>query len=100
MTITKFRKKPVEVEAVRWSGDNEDEIVSLTGREYFTHLDPEDTADDPELTAQVFDRLHSTWVGVYTGQWIIKGVKGEFYPCAADVFAATYEAVEAGELPV
>jgi hypothetical protein len=28
------------------------------------------------------------------GDWIIKGVKGEFYPCKPDIFAATYEAVE------
>lgn len=95
MSIAKFRKKPVEITAVRWTGDNEAVVQSLTGRENFTRLDPEDTADDPDMTAQVFDRLHSTWVGVYTGQWIIKGVKGEFYPCAADVFEETYEPVSA-----
>ena len=41
----------------------------------------------------MYDRLHSTWVLVYTGQHIVRGVKGEFYPIAEDVLAETYEAV-------
>lgn len=42
---------------------------------------------------QVYDELHDTWVNYTLGDWIIKGVKGEFYPCKPDVFEATYEAV-------
>lgn len=44
-------------------------------------------------TAVVYDELHGTWVNVATGDWIIRGVQGEFYPCKPDVFADTYEAV-------
>ncbi len=57
--------------------------------------DPEDrdASDDPEATASVFDELHFTWVLVYDGDWIIRGIKGEFYPCRPDVFAATYDEV-------
>lgn len=96
MTIRTYRKKPVEIEAVQFTGDNEAEVQALTGADYFNVLDADDRmhSDDPEMTAQVFDVLHSTWVGVYDGQWIIRGVKGEVYPCAADVFTATYEAVQ------
>jgi len=39
----------------------------------------------------VFDRLHNTWVQFKVGDWIIKGVRGEFYPCEEEVFAETYE---------
>lgn len=39
----------------------------------------------------VYDRLHSGWILFEPGDWIIKGIKGEFYPCKADVFEATYE---------
>lgn len=92
-TPTLFRKKPVTVQAVQWTGDNEDELIAFTGGNFFT-IDPEDRGDDPDRTAQVYDKLHSTWVGVYTGQWIVKGVKGEFYPIAEDVLAETYERVE------
>jgi hypothetical protein len=90
---TRWRKKPVVVEAVQWTGDNLDAVYELTGCENFDVLNGQDRAncDDPEATATVFDKLHSTWVLVFDGQWIIKGVKSEFYPCADDVFRETYE---------
>ena len=87
--MTKYRKKPVVVEArnietydqhfLEWAGAN------------VRYIDPEDREDDAEF--EVWDKLHSTWIAVYPGQWIIEGVKGEFYPCDAQVFADTYEAV-------
>jgi len=89
----RWRKRPVVVDAVQWAGDNLDEVYALAGCANFDLLNEQDrvNCDDPEATASVFDKLHSTWVLVYTGQWIIKGVKGEFYPCADDVFRETYE---------
>jgi hypothetical protein len=93
-----YRKRPVTVEAVRWTGDNLSELYEFTGRSHFDQLDEQDRANsaDPEATASVFDKLHSTWVLVYTGQWVIKGIRGEFYPCADDVFRETYEPAEDG----
>ena len=44
-------------------------------------------------SAVIRDRLHDTWVNVREGDWIIKGVQGEFYPCRPDVFVATYDEV-------
>lgn len=94
--IARFRKRPVVVEAVRWTGDNADEVFELAGRENFDVLSEADrlNCDDPEATASVFDKLHSTWVLVFDGQWTIKGVKGEFYPIADDVLRETYEDAE------
>ena len=96
-TPVRWTKKPVTVDARQWTGDNFDEIVVFTGRDLFIVLGEEDRAnsDDPDCSASVFDKLHSTWVGVMDGQWIIRGVKGEFYPCDAEVFAETYEPAEA-----
>lgn len=96
MTAQQFRKKPVVIAAVRWTGDNEAELVEFTDNR-FAALSAEDRAncDDAAATAQVFDVLHSTWVLVQTGDWIIRGISGEFYPCRADVFEATYDAVGA-----
>lgn len=75
----KFRKKPVVVEALKWDGENTDEVS------WFLHCDPVPRQApilietlEGEMTAQV-------------GDWIIKGVKGEFYPCKPDIFEATYE---------
>lgn len=88
--ITRFRKLPIEITAVQWTGSNIDECEAFAPGKWWT-VDPEDRIEDPEITAEVFDELHSTWVGMYTGQWIIKGVKGEFYPIDEEVLAETYE---------
>ena len=76
----RFRKKPAVIEAVQYDGTNHEAIgffagenVSLEGRTLFVR-----TLENRRLEA---DR----------GDWIIKGVKGEFYPCKPDIFAATYE---------
>lgn len=91
---TLFRKRPIEVEAIRWTGDNEQDLTDFCGRGYFGVIDPEDRGDDPDQTAQVLDILHSVWIPFCPGDWVIRGVKGELYPCKADVFAETYEQVE------
>ena len=99
MTITRYRKLPIEVDTIQWTGSNEAEVQTFTGgASHFYALDAEDRegSDDPEATAAVFDELHSTWVLVYTGQHIVRGVKGEFYPIAEDVLAETYERVQTG----
>lgn len=93
----RFRKRPVEVEAVQWTGDNEAELVAFAGS-LFHAVDPEDRSDDPDQTAAIMDTLHNTWMRVYDGQWIVKGVKGEFYVIAPDVLAETYEPVHAPEI--
>lgn len=92
MTVKTFRKKPIQIQAVQWTGDNEREIREWCGPSMFGTLQPA-VHRDPEITAEVLDTLHSTWVGVKTGQWIVRGVKGEYYPIAEDVLAETYEPV-------
>lgn len=91
--MPKFRKKPVVVEAVQFDGLNEAEVQAFAGSDNFYMVDVEDRYDDPECVGTVYDKLHSTWVGVKDGQWIIRGVQGEFYPCDQEVFASTYEPV-------
>lgn len=83
--MSKYRKKPVVVDAVQW-----------TGR--LTDIDELGTHDRPisqELGSQTLQI--ETLEGVMTanvGDWIIKGVNGELYPCKPDIFAKTYEAVQ------
>ena len=91
--MARYRKKPIAAEAVQYTGDNVPEMETFA-REHFGPVAPEDRGDDPEITAEIFDVLHSTWIGVKTGDWIVKGVKGEFYPCAPEVFRETYERVD------
>ena len=81
----KFRKKPVVIDAVQYTGDNSTEIIRFMG-----------CPDD----AEAFDETINTLEGelhMSPGDWIIKGVKGEFYPCKPDIFEQTYEAVTQGE---
>jgi hypothetical protein len=87
----RYRKKPVIIEAIQWTGANLAAVQDFAGHGFFGAVDPEDRAEDPDRTAEVYDRLHGTWVGVYDGQWVIRGIQGELYPCADDVFAETYE---------
>lgn len=82
--MKRFRKKPVVIEAVQFLGDeNLQEIIEWMGDsgviamgDYMRILTLEG-----EMTASRSD-------------WIIKGVKGEFYPCKPDIFEATYESVK------
>ncbi|RIS87420.1 hypothetical protein [Mycobacteroides abscessus] len=82
----RFRKRPVEVEAVQWDGTNDAEIRAW-GADFWP-IEPEDRTDDPDRTGQL--GTYSSWVGVPDGTWIVKDDKG-FHPCEPDVFAETYE---------
>jgi hypothetical protein len=83
----RYRKLPVEVDAIQFTGENYVDIIGFIGDNGGFQWDG--TAD-PTRHA-VWDYLHDTWVTVNDGDWIIKGVKGEHYPCNPDVFATTYE---------
>jgi hypothetical protein len=94
--MARYKSKPAEIDAVLFTGENIDEVQEfclVDSPSFFQPVDEEDRADDPEIVAQVWDKLHSTWVGVKTGQYIIKGTKGEFYPCDPEVFNGKYEKI-------
>lgn len=88
----RYRSKPVEIEAIQFTGDNATEVYDFSEGKFHV-LDEEDReeCDDPEATAEIFDELHSTWVLVYDTNWIIRGTKGEYYPCNNEVFLEKYE---------
>lgn len=91
----RFRKRPIEIYAIQFDGTNH-VAISAFAPGCFEAVNPEDRGDDPDITAQVWDYLHGTWVGVKDGQWIAQGIRGEFYPIADDVMGETYEAVSNG----
>lgn len=77
----KYRKKPVVIEAIQFTGN-------------FTEIEDFVGADAEFRNGKL---LIATLEGPMTASpndWIIKGIKGEFYPCKPDIFEATYEAVE------
>lgn len=83
----KFRKKPVVIEAIQWLGTNADEVFDFCGGIGNPHMF---WGHDKGL------KLHTLEgpLSASAGDWIIKGVKGEFYPCKPDIFEATYERVD------
>lgn len=81
--MPKFRKKPVVIEAVRFNGSNGYEVCRFTNQAL-------EATGKGELIIPTLEGDHIA----STGDWIIKGVKGEFYPCKPDIFAATYVETE------
>lgn len=86
---TKYRKKPVVIEAMQWTGDNAADLAEWTD-DAFWPLGLEDRTDDPEHTGCLYVAANSSHLGIPTGEWVIRDRAG-FYPCRADVFADTYE---------
>lgn len=82
-----YRKKPVVIEAMQLDSDNAAEVAEwCSGRTTDSYY--------VSLSAHVFiDTLEGT-MRADVGDYIIKGVQGEFYPCKPDIFVATYERVE------
>ena len=78
----KYRKKPVVIEAMQYTGRNATGLIRFMGCE-------PDAAATFETIKTLEGELH-----VSKGDFVIKGVKGEFYPCKPDIFEQTYEPVE------
>ena len=84
----RFRKKPVEIEAVKFDGWNWAECYQFMSDEVLVF---------PQILKEREYIKIETLEGTMTasrGDWIIKGVNGEFYPCKPDIFEKTYELVE------
>lgn len=89
-----FRKKPVIVEAVLNTGKNLKEIETfLAGREMPGMYEPLPWFNINWGNGVVAIKTLEGTMLACPGDWIIKGVEGEFYPCKPGIFAATYEAV-------
>jgi hypothetical protein len=88
VTAARYRKKPVEVEAMRFQDFGtirSGEIADWCGGHY-------DNAGDGRPGWIEIDTLEGV-MRANSGDWIIRGVQGEFYPCKPDIFDATYERV-------
>jgi len=84
------RKKPVEVECIRYDPPNNcHEVWDFCGWDWKDH-DPSDCGRHAEVLLETYNGF----VPAHPGDYIIRGVEGELYPCDADIFAKTYEVVE------
>jgi hypothetical protein len=87
--MAQFRKKPVEIEAVQLAGDSVSEAINFVPLDQFAGggMSP----DDGRFYVDI--RTLEGVMRATEGDWIIRGVQGEHYPCKPDIFRATYEPV-------
>jgi len=85
MPVYSYKKKPVIVDALQYDGHNYKELKDFVGNALF-RVDPTGV-NQPSIHTLEGDHL------VIEGDYVIKGIKGEFYPCKEDIFHKTYEMV-------
>lgn len=119
--MAKYRKRAIEIEAVRWRGYHNNLGVTAEAPDQPTEITAEnmhgvkweplpawlppvsigDAGNNPSIVkpGEIYRSEDTLYIGTLEGvmrceggDWIIQGVKGELYPCKADIFAATYEA--------
>lgn len=84
MGVKRYRKKPVEIDALRYDSENAQEALDFAAAAKHAFVDPSGQ--------MVIVTLEGNMVASH-GDWIVKGVAGEFYPVKPEIFEATYEAV-------
>ncbi len=95
--IKKYIKKPVQIEAIQLKEDNIIEVFDfLDGANYKETKSVEELEDFSQMMLKQgyieIETLEGMMIANF-GDYIIKGVKGEFYPCKPDIFQVTYEEV-------
>lgn len=79
-----YMKKPVLIEAIEWTGSNIKEMSS------FMNIEEVNLLQNGELNIPTLEGIMHASIGDY----IIKGIEGEFYPCKPDIFWKTYDQVD------
>lgn len=82
--IKKYVKRPITVEAVQWTGDNRRDIWDFCSLAYFN-------TDFESGNLKLMIRTLEGVMEASEGDFIIKGIQGEFYPCKPDIFKETYD---------
>lgn len=83
----KFRKKPIVIRAAQWNGKTLQDAIQL-----IRELGADEIPSLKQNGSLLIDTLEGE-MECRKGDWLIKGVQGELYPCKPDIFEATYELV-------
>lgn len=90
----KYKTKPVEIEAIQWTGLNFDEVKEFAGASLmYAILDSAWKAGEGRPHVLMRIRTLEGGMNVSEGDYIVKGLKGEFYPCEPDVFEKKCELI-------
>ena len=85
--IKRYKRKPIIIEAIQYLGNNFKEVEEFVGQTLLHY----ETIDEDDFTLGI-----PTLEGIMrasVGDYIIKGIRGEFYPCKPDIFKSIYEVV-------
>ena len=91
-TIKQYRKKPVIIDAMLLDKENLADVCRWSSAEPIAFKNKHNPYGKPGLAGIRIKTLEGNMIGDF-GDYIIKGVNGEFYPCKPDIFEKTYEAV-------
>lgn len=95
--MAKYRTKQIIKEAIQYTGKNEQEIIDFCqGNAYFKPAPIDSPLMFTTSIDSIFavDSLEKKGLEILVNDYVIKGIKGEFYPCKPDIFKKTYELVE------
>ena len=87
-----YRKKPVEIEAIQFDGYNGWLLDQWSNGRVMSSPVSEPSENNPTGRYLQIKTLEGVMIAI-VGDWIIKGVAGEFYPCKPDIFEKTYESI-------
>lgn len=89
-----YREKPVVVKAIQWKWENWNDICDFIPVPDVLYVPQEEVGKEfPCLRIKTLEGEHI----VSYGDYIVKGVQGEFYPCKSDIFRKTYEEIECAQ---
>ena len=96
----KYRKKPVTIDAIQWTGYNVYDVYNfITNYEFVNEVNVQLDNNDHfyfDKDQLIIKTLEGNMIASF-GDYIIRGVAGEFYPCKPDIFESTYDKVEEEE---
>lgn len=84
--ILKIQNKVTQKEAFQWTGDNEVFVRQFVQNDGLVHM--------LGNGLQIYNEEEKCWIDVPVNHYIIKGLKGEFYPCSPEVFNRSYKVSE------
>ena len=91
--MARYRKKPIVIEAMQFETNNEAGSPQMDAVCNWANQGKGESAPLFHDGTDIFVRTLEGVMRANVGDWIIRGVKGEFYPCKPDILEATYEAV-------
>lgn len=84
--MKKYRKKPVVIEAVQFTGDNADDVLKFIGNARESYI----LSNENKIEGIIIKTLEGNHKASIN-DWVIRGTQGEVYPCKPDIFAEIYE---------